>query len=193
MPINFFEKLLNVMNYDEIKSKIKVEGDIANYFKNKNALDYLSKFNTSSPQISEAGKKSIKMLLKCENPDYLIAGLRMRLDSSGKSFNTSSINVFSRVEKLARNKGVIWVEFPLCDVEILYGATHGVIEVEFLTDDMKNAPHRIYCVEIFVTPKKDFNYKEKLRHIEKEVELRTDSAKGVKSLLTNEQLIQKEL
>lgn len=51
-----------------------------------------------------------------------------------------------------------------CDVEIMYGAQNGV-EIEFISDDLKAAPFRIYCIEIFAASRKDFNLKDKMRKL----------------------------
>ena len=63
----------------------------------------------------------------------------------------------------------MWYEIPFCDIEILYGSLNP-IEVDFITEDPKNSPLRIYVIEIFVTNKKEFNMKEKMKKLEKLVE-----------------------
>ena len=57
MPINFFEKMINVVSQEEIKNKIAITGDFASYFKGKPIVDTISRFNISAPQISDPSKK----------------------------------------------------------------------------------------------------------------------------------------
>ena len=67
MPVNFFEKLKNVYNDSNLKGKLSFSGDIVNYFKTSKAtFEALSKITGSSPVITEATKKSIKMNLKLD-------------------------------------------------------------------------------------------------------------------------------
>jgi hypothetical protein len=49
MPVNFFEKMLNISTDPELKKKLVISGDIVSYFKNsKNTLDYFSKNSNSA-------------------------------------------------------------------------------------------------------------------------------------------------
>lgn len=48
MPVNFFEKMINPINNEEIKAKVSIQGDIASYFKGKPILDTISKFNAAA-------------------------------------------------------------------------------------------------------------------------------------------------
>lgn len=61
MPVNFFEKLINVIIDGELKPKLSFTGDLVTYFKNHKALiDVLSKRNENAVLIQEQSKKVIK-------------------------------------------------------------------------------------------------------------------------------------
>jgi hypothetical protein len=71
----------------------------------------------------------------------------------------------NRVIKLTA-KGALWYDIPLCDAEIIYGHSNA-IETEFITDDPKTSPLKIYAIEIFSQSKKEFGLKEKIKKLEK--------------------------
>jgi hypothetical protein len=104
----------------------------------------------------------MKMHLKLEASDYVITGIRVKLDPTTKANSTTSIKLLNRTVKVLKNKGPIFTDIGLCDIEVLYTHINGM-EVEFLTDDVKNNPIRLYNVEVFIQSKKDFNFKEKMK------------------------------
>lgn len=63
----------------------------------------------------------------------------------------------------------MWFDISFCDIEILFGSVNP-IEIEISTEDNKNCPIRIYCIEFFSISKKDFNLKEKIKKLEKVIE-----------------------
>ena len=86
LPVNFFEKMKNIFNENDLRNQLVLSGDIVTYFKTSKAtLEHISKINTSSPVIAEPSKKNIKMFMKLDSPDYLITGLRLRMETSSKS------------------------------------------------------------------------------------------------------------
>jgi len=117
--------------------------------------------------------------MKLEDPsDYLITGMRMRLDFSQCKNQSSPITLrlFNRTQKFtqygqsAKNPGLPLVfDVPFCDAEVLFGTsqynTH--LSFELQTDDPKQCPIRLVSLEVFCLSRKDFGYKEKLRKLEK--------------------------
>jgi len=60
----------------------------------------------------------------------------------------------------------VWLEVPLCDAEALYG-TSGNLTFEVLTDDHRQCPIRLIQMEVFGLTRKEFNFKDKLKKLEK--------------------------
>ena len=82
MPVNFFEKMKNIFNDPNLKTKLSFSGDIVNYFKTSKAtFESLSKVASNAPILAEPAKKSIKMNIKLDNStEHVITGLRVRID-----------------------------------------------------------------------------------------------------------------
>ena len=142
-----------------------------NYHKNSKAtLEQLCKEN-GVPVIQENSKRSIKLQLKMEDTSYIITGLRFKLDLSNCRNNLiPSLKLFNRTLNVRRqqNHPNMWFDVPLCDAEALYGS--GSINnfmVELNTEDPKACPLRIISMEIFGLSKKDFNYKNKVKKLER--------------------------
>lgn len=83
LSINFFEKAINIFKDNSLKGKLNFSGDLINYLKNsKNTFEGLSR-ESNQAVINEASKKSIKFNLKLDGSDYVVTGLRIRMDFSG--------------------------------------------------------------------------------------------------------------
>lgn len=80
----------------------------------------------------------------------------------------------------------------MCDAEILYSTLNG-IDTEFVTEDPKNSPIRIYAVEVFAQSKKEFGYKEKIRKLEKIKEKQQEAKVNQTEAISNEDSILAEL
>jgi hypothetical protein len=129
------------------------------------------------------------MILKLDTPDYMYCGIRVKMDATTKGAAQTSIKLLNRVIKLQKTKGPLWYEIPFCDAEVLF-ATQGSIEIEFMTEDPKNAPLRIYVIEVFVVSKKEFKIKEKTKILDKLMEDQNSNKDKSSSLKpTNDQLI----
>lgn len=61
------------------------------------------------------------MILKSENSDHVIVGLRIKVDTGTKVTPQISFKLMNRVVKFM-GKGPAWYDVALCDAEILYGA-----------------------------------------------------------------------
>lgn len=61
------------------------------------------------------------MILKSENSDHVIVGLRIKIDPGTKIPSQTSFKIMNRVVKFV-GKGPAWYDVALCDAEILYGA-----------------------------------------------------------------------
>jgi hypothetical protein len=131
----------------------------------------------NSAIISEGSKKSYKFILTLDNSsDYVITGLRVRLDYSAYRQQSQFITMklFNRDYKftnyIGRGHGQpMLFDIPFCDAEILFGssATSQNLSFEFMTEDPKQVPIRIVSIDVFGQSKKDFGYKEKMRKLEK--------------------------
>jgi hypothetical protein len=86
MPVNFFEKLSNIISENEVKRKLTISGDLVSYFKTSKAtLEAISKAGGNAAIIAESGKRTIKMMLKLDHSDYVICGLRVRVETGAKT------------------------------------------------------------------------------------------------------------
>lgn len=175
LSINFFEKAINIFKDNSLKGKLNFSGDLVNYLKNsKNTFEGLSR-ESNQAVINEASKKSIKFNLKLDGSDYVITGLRIRMDFSGnrQASVNPSLKLFNRIYKFKNyaqgsSHQSLWFDVPFCDAEVLYGSVSaGNMAFEFLTEDPKSCPLRICGMEIFCVSRKDFNFKEKVRRLEK--------------------------
>lgn len=155
MPVNFFEKMKNVYLDANLRSKLQFSGDIVSYFKTSKAtFEQLSK-GPNNPVIVENQKKNVKMNIKLEiNSDHVLTGLRMKLDFTSKSQNGIQLKLFNRVVKLKAKTG-IWFDIPFCDAEVMYCQSQN-LEAELITDDVANSPIKIFQVEFFAFPRKEF-------------------------------------
>ena len=60
------------------------------------------------------------MIIKLETQDYLLCGLRVKLDATTKGQAQTSLKLLNRNVKLQKTKGPLWYEIPFCDIEVIY-------------------------------------------------------------------------
>jgi hypothetical protein len=130
------------------------------------------------------------MTVRLDNIDYLIAGIRIRVDA-GQGRQIQSFKLLNRTIKL-QPKGAIWYDLPLSDAEILYGS-NAAVDCEFITDDPKGVPLRIYAVEVFAISKKDFNFKDKAKKLEKIKEKQLEAKNAHSETISNEETVKNEM
>ncbi len=165
-----------------------------NYFKTSKATyESISKTTTSAPVITENSKKSIRMNVKLEsNSEHLITGIRFKVDLTPLKPSSAALSfkVFNRIVKLKTPPKVgpssavaanmmIWFDIGFCDAEILFSSVNNnSIETEFLTDDPKNMPLKIFSIEVYGQSKKEFGFREKMRKLERLATDKLNSEKG---------------
>lgn len=102
--------------------------------------------------------------------------MRVRLDYTGfrQPNQCLSIKVFNRGEQKLNNylgrqaNQPLLFDVPFCDAEAIFGTSQKEpISVEFVTEDPKAAPIKIVAIEFLGVTKKDFQFKEKMRKLEK--------------------------
>lgn len=63
---------------------------------------------------------------------------------------------------------MLWFDIPFCDAEVLYGSVSlNNLQFELTTEDPKTCPLKIVQLEIFGTGKREFNFKDKVKKLEK--------------------------
>ncbi len=82
--------------------------------------------------------------------------------------------MFNREQKLTNYIGrghghPLLFDVPFCDAEIFYGCsnTNNNLSFEIVTEDPKAVPIRIVSIDVLGFSKKDFNFKEKMKKLEK--------------------------
>ena len=157
----------NVYNDPTLKGKLTFAGDIVSYFKTSKAtIESLNK-NASAPIINEAAKKSIRFSLKLDQTsDHVITGVRLRLDHYKSSSNTIVLKVFNRQIKLKTLGSPLWLDIPFCDAEIMFGSFQS-IDMELSTEDLRQAPIKLFSFEVFAQSRKDFQIRDKIKKLEK--------------------------
>ena len=64
---------------------------------------------------------------------------------------------------------MLWYDIAFCEAEVMHATlNNGQFEVDIITDDPKIMPIRIFAVEFFAMSKKDFGFREKQKHLEKQ-------------------------
>ena len=116
------------------------------------------------------------MALKLDNnTDMILIGFRIRMDFSQCKEKNQGITKrgFNRQIKMTNynqggNANPLWFDFPFCDAEALYGSiSMNNCTFDITSDEVKTCPIRICQLDVFALPKKDFQFKEKVKKLEK--------------------------
>jgi hypothetical protein len=109
------------------------------------------------------------------NSEMIIVGFRLRMDfSQSKDKNLAiTVKMFNRQVKMTNynangNANPLWFDLPFCDAEALFGSANmNNATFDLTTDDPKNCPFRICAMDVYGLTKKEFDFKGKLKILEK--------------------------
>lgn len=79
----------------------------------------------------------------------------------------------------------MWFDIPFCDAEIMFGASQN-IEIEFATDDVHSCPIKIFAIEVYAQSKKEFQYRDKIKKLDKLIEEKPNIDKTVNEIPNDE-------
>jgi len=87
----------NVLTDQGLKNSLVLQGDVINYWKSsKQAVEVISRSGMQNLILNESSKNSIKLQVRFPNPDWLLVGMRVKFDTSGKSPSKVSFRAFNR-------------------------------------------------------------------------------------------------
>lgn len=119
------------------------------------------------PSLEDNRETNLKLSLKLKKSDALIVGMRIIVET-GKASSKVLFKVMNRTPIILKPKEKNILEIGLSDVEVIF-ACQSRIDLEFINDDPKNNPLKLYKIKLYSQSIKDFKLKEKIERHCKEI------------------------